>query len=289
MDPTDLLTGTLNNLSLFQITPGSSSPQQQNTITASSSGTLQTFSLYPLLPSELRLKILTHTFPPPTVLRVKAQVLLSDASFGLYITSSISTTGHKPSIDGAFQPEPGHGEIAAGLKRERMVALLGVCQETRAFYMERYGITLPSGPNGKGKIRVARAETLYIDNFPSLLSDHDFSAAFMCEPHYRLQNFWAQLEKVAVPVVYLMRPDNATFRVFLRVLRSLEKVKGLRGALWDGFWDGRMSEDGLKGMLEGIQGSLERCKGKIEEALREGKGGEGGSGYEVPKLEILED
>ncbi|KAG4427128.1 hypothetical protein IFR05_017389, partial [Cadophora sp. M221] len=200
MDPTDILTGTLNNLSLFNL-PTPTTPQEPNLKT---SAPLPIFSLYPTLPTELRLKILSHTLPPPSLLRVKAHILLSDPSFGLYLTFSISSTGYKPNTP--FQPKPSHGQITTSLQTLRMIPLLSTSKETRSFYLSKHSISLPSNPDGKskGQIRISPLETLYIDNFPSLLSNPDFSTAITSiAPEYRVQEFWRRIERLAVPVTCL--------------------------------------------------------------------------------------
>ncbi|KAL5314277.1 hypothetical protein ACEPPN_018702 [Leptodophora sp. 'Broadleaf-Isolate-01'] len=297
MDPTDILTGTLNNLSLFNL-PTSNNPQEQTT--PSPGLNLQSFPLYQRLPSELRLKILSHTLPPPSLLRVKAHVLISDPSFGLYLTFSISPTGYKPNTpDGAFQPKPEHGQITTALQHARMIPLLSACKETREFYLSKYTIPLPSNSKGegrgKGQIRISPLETLYIDNFPSLLSDVDFSTAITSMPQYRVQTFWTRLERVAVPVTCLTMTVHACSTVMLRTVRRLEGVRVLSGVLWDGFGDRCVERGDVEGLVGDMDRVLQVSRGKMVEGLRELEGedegereGDGGRGYEMPKMEILE-
>ena len=50
-----------------------------------------TFTLFPDLPTELRLKILSHALPTHATLRLIANLAVADPSFGLYFTFTPAT------------------------------------------------------------------------------------------------------------------------------------------------------------------------------------------------------
>ncbi|KAK0114950.1 hypothetical protein ONS96_013425 [Cadophora gregata f. sp. sojae] len=278
MDATDILSTTLNNLQIFQ--PSTSQDFNQppsQTTTSSFPTTHQTFPLYPTLPSELRLKILTHTLPPPrssssTSLHLNAvHILLSDPSFGLYLTFSISCAVYIHSL-GAFHPVPKPGEITAGLKTSRMLTLLSTTKETRAFYLSRYPIEFPSGPNGKARIRVSKQEILYFDNFPSLLAHPDFSSAI--RDNYRLQDYWTQIENLAIPVMAFVDSRHGNYAVLLEAVRKCTGLKTLGAVMWDGFRDGERerAEGAVRSVLVGVEGYLEEFRGRLKEGVEDGEG-----------------
>ena len=97
-DPAEALINTLNNMSLIQPQDPSDNAQSSSPAAAFVSEPFQAFSLYPTLPSELRLKILSHSLPSPSTVRTNVHVLISDPSFGLYVTFSISRAGYTRSL-----------------------------------------------------------------------------------------------------------------------------------------------------------------------------------------------
>lgn len=250
-----------------------------------SPGPLQNFLLYPNLPFELRLKILTHALPVQSVplLRVSVQVLSSNPSTGLVLSFRISTVIPKPPGAGLPLSVP-HGVIASALKKRRMVALLLVCQETRAVYMEKYGIVLPSGSDGKKQIRISRLETLFIENFSSLIHSRRFRTAISTSPRYPLQDFWKKLERVATPLIELTYHCIDSWAVQLQIIRSLPRLKVLKGALWEG-----LDDESVAGFLEVFKNYFEGFGKKLAEDL----GGlddvqAGKDGYTALRLEIME-
>ncbi|PVH78751.1 hypothetical protein DL98DRAFT_238333, partial [Cadophora sp. DSE1049] len=284
MDATDILSNTLNNLSIRQHQAPSRTRPALSQTAPPNTETLQTFTLYPTLPSELRLKILTHTLPSASTLRVKAHILIFDPSFGLYFTFSISRTGYTHAR-GAFQPVPQPGKTTTELKAIRMVPLLGATKETRTFYLSRHPIVFPSGPNGKGQIRLAKYETLYIDNSPSLLISREFSRAI--QDNYRLQEFWTQIENLAIPATSFMHPKHESQTVLLDFVGKCAGLKSLRAVMWDGFRDGEGGDMVVQSLLGCVEGYLEKFRKRLEGKSDEGLEGEEGC-RRTPKVEILE-
>ncbi|KAH7403787.1 hypothetical protein BKA64DRAFT_641751 [Cadophora sp. MPI-SDFR-AT-0126] len=264
MDVTDILSNTLNNLTIIPhpTPPDNADPDSQTQPTASSSVPLKTFPRYSALPSELRLKILRHTLPPPAILRLKCHILISDPSFGLYLTFSISRTGYTHGGD-AFQPIPHPGEIATELKVTRMTTLLSTTKEIRSFYISHYPIVLPSGPNGKGQIRLAKSETLCMDIFRKVIINRDFSRAI--QSNYRLQEFWAQIENLAIPATTFMRPDFESYETLLGVVGKCTGLKTLRAVMWDEFRGGEGGDMAVESILRYFEGFLEKFKERLEE------------------------
>lgn len=282
-DPAEMLTNTLNNMSLIQPRDPSANAQASLPTAILVSEPLQTFSLYRTLPSELRLKILSHSLPLPSTVRTNAHVLISDLSFGLYLTFSISRTGYTQSLS-AFQPPPRPGKITTELKATRMIPLLSTAKETRAFYLSHHPITLPSGANGKGQIRLAKIETLCIDNFPSLLVNHDISRAM--RDNYRLQDFWAKLLSLAVPVESLMHPGHESLEVLLMLVGECTGLKILGAVMWDGFRHGGRDDLAVRSVLLGVENNLEKFRGRLKNRLDTKL--EGGDGDLEERREICE-
>jgi hypothetical protein len=75
----DSLNSLLTNL---QLQPINQSPATKQ---------FNTFTLFPDLPTELRLKILSHALPNHTTLRLVAYIAVTDPSFGLYLTFAPAT------------------------------------------------------------------------------------------------------------------------------------------------------------------------------------------------------
>ncbi|KAG4418572.1 hypothetical protein IFR04_008283 [Cadophora malorum] len=294
-DPAEALINTLNNMSLIQPQDPSDNAQLSSSAAAFVSEPFQAFSLYPTLPSELRLKILSHSLPSPSTVRTNAHVLISDPSFGLYVTFSISRAGYTRSLS-AFQPVPRPGKITAELKATRMIPLLSTTKETRAFYLSHHPIILPSGPNGKGQIRLAKNETLSIDNYPSLLVNAEFSRAIRDD--YRLQNLWAQLFGLSIPVETFMHPGHGSYGVLLRLVGKCTGLTTLGAVMWGGFRQGGGDDLAVKGVLVGIEGHLEEFRRRLKKSLDDDFDDADGDAEErrenqrlerrLPKLYILE-
>ncbi len=264
MDVTDFLSGPLNNLRLLSDEIGNDQEPR--------------FSPFPGLPFELRLKILEHTLPPPTTLRLDAHIIISDPSFGLYVTFSISTDGaYSP-----FEPKPKPHHLTANLKRVRMANLLLTTKESRDFYLSTYPLSLPSGPNGKAQIRFSRLETVFIDNFPFLMKESDFCNAIQNE--YRLQDWWTRLETIAIPFSSFVAHRGGRYSyILLKVIRKLDNCRVFNAVVWDGFKSSNLNEDGMKSMKNGMMSTL----GNVEHDLSEMFAEDITDGYHVPKLGIL--
>lgn len=98
-----------------------------------------------------------------------------------------------------------------------------------------------------------------------------------------------------MPVTCLTMTVHACSTVMLRTVRRLEGVRVLSGVLWDGFGDRCVERGDVEGLVGDMDRVLQVSRGKMVEGLRELEGedegereGDGGRGYEMPKMEILE-
>lgn len=265
MDITDLLSGSLNNLRLL-------SNEMNETQEPG-------FSPFPRLPFELRLKVLEHALPPSTTIRLKAHVLISDSSFGLYVIFSISTDGaYSP-----FEPKPKPRHLTASLKRTRMTNLLITTKETRDYYLLMYPLSLPSGLNGKAQIRFSPLETIFIDNFPSLMKEGDFCNAIQNE--YRLQDWWTRLENIAIPFSSFVAQRGGRYNfALLKTIRKLESCKVFKAVVWDGFKSSNLDEDGMRSMKDGMMSTLRNVEHDLLEVFAQ----DITDRYCLPKFGILD-
>jgi hypothetical protein len=267
---TDLLANTLTTLQLFSV------PHEEPT---------GLFHPFPRLPTELRLKIFKHALPVPTVLDVVATVVVSDPSFGLYMTFSLpsprSFRGNSgrnlTSLDERLSP-----------RQSRVFSLLSVNKESRDLYLSVYSIALPCqkesqsrhGPP-RGILHVSKQEILHWDKLDDLMAELSFYKAL--QNNYRLQDFWGQIENIAVPVASFVLSDlkGAKCKGLLPLLcLKLTGLKSLKGVMWTGFQELQAGPG-----REMMQKSMLRFMATAETALKDHQSEH--KDYRVPDFELI--
>jgi hypothetical protein len=271
-DITDLLANTFTGLQLFA---------------AQRNEPLCCFDLFPELPIELRLKIFNAALPIPSVLDIQGKVIVSDPSFGLYITFSIPSIRPRTSKRG----NPGRSLMPVhetrNPKQTRALSLLAATRESRDAYRSEYSIALPydSGSQGgsrRGTLYVSKRELLHWDKLDNMVDENtDLRTAIVSD--YRLQDFWGQIQNLALPIECFVLGErkgglfNDTLRMILLKMTSL---KNLKGVMWKGFYE--LKEGPAKEMMEQ---SMRSFMGVTEAALK-GHGDEHEE-YRMPKFELV--
>jgi 2EXR family len=268
MDTTETLIASFGNLSL----PTSSSaplPHQPQ------------FAFFPDLPTELRRKIYSFALPqrgPRAILSLDAKILISDSRFGLYLLFT-----HPAPEARSFAP-PAPKLLTA---HTRALALLSLCQESRAYYLEKFSICLPLGPGVYGRLHISSAETLFIKNFSELMDKHGFKSAISND--YRLQDWVPKTEKMVMDIGCFALGSSAweddETVAWEKVGRFLVQCKGLKEvkvAMWDGFGEECKDEEvrsqmmgSMRGLVRSVEVGLERYREAVDGM------------YVVPEFEIV--
>jgi hypothetical protein len=115
---------------------------QPSTLLLSQAERLNEFTPFPTLPTELRLKIISHALPTYTTIKLDADILVADPSFGLYLTFLPPRKLSWP-LTLSFTSKP----ISKGpsFKTTRQLNLLLVNKECRSHYLEQFPLSLPIG------------------------------------------------------------------------------------------------------------------------------------------------
>jgi hypothetical protein len=237
---------------------------------------LSTFTLFPDLPIELRLKVFEHALPRHQTLQVRANILLADPDFGLYLTFSISPPSYTSGSFGAVDTLA----MIAWYKSARALNLLSANKECRSIYLENFPCTLPSGPpnyGGRGKIRFSPKEAIHIHNFDKLIQEGEILRAINHD--WRLQQCFQEIQRLILPITYFMTGIGDTRAKILRKFTALREV---RGKMWK-----RFGEEMNDGVMEQIRLGMKVALMDVEDKLRAWKR-EHDESYEVPRIELLD-
>ncbi|KAE8445802.1 hypothetical protein EG329_012860 [Mollisiaceae sp. DMI_Dod_QoI] len=192
----------------------------------------ESFKLFPELPTELRLKIYRHALPPPSVVRVTAHILVSDPAFGFYLVFFMTVDGTTTLV--TRKPSQQCRRVESRMNEQRALSLLRVCKESRRLYLEIFPIALPYELTGVGRLYISREEVLHLSNFSDLIHNRRFHQAL--KGNYRLQTWWGQIERLAIPITSLIvRGKDWEYIPFL--CQRLPALKELKGVMWDRFQD----------------------------------------------------
>lgn len=266
-DITDLLTNTFTSLQLFAAPPKETPGR---------------FDLFSELPIELRLKVFKHALPVPSVIDVNARIVVSDPSFGLYITFSIPTV--RP-----MKGNPGRNLTSISERRTpkqtRILSLLAATRESRDAYLSVYNIALPydlpQGSSRRGTLYVSKQEVLHLDKLDDIIIDLDFQRAIRL--NYQLQDFWGQIETLALPIgcFVLGEHESGQCKGVLRLIcLKLTGLKSVKGVMWKGFQE--LQEGAGKDMMER---SMKRFMAATETALKDHEVET--NGYKVPSFDLI--
>jgi hypothetical protein len=160
--------------------------------------------------AELRLQIWNHALPPPVELKVSAEILTSSPQHELGLTFHLLSPR-------ATVP------IMHFIAHDRALSLLRVNIECRQLYISKLPIALPCGENGMGQLRMRREDILWVRNMDYLLYLRQFRRGL--SDRYRLQDWWSQVQYVAIPIFSLEFVDGFAAMIgSLKDLRVLELV-----------------------------------------------------------------
>lgn len=246
------------------------------------------FTLFPTLPTELRLKIIRHTLPTPGALKLTANILVADPTFGLYLIFSILASKNSHLKYGTALNLFGARPLDAPKGRsieERRLNVLAVNHEFRNTYLEAFPFTLPTGHSGpwltKGLIRYSAQDSILLLNFGALLNKPVILRAI--SENWRLQTFWGEIPNLTIGTeVYMTQYMDAC-------VEGLEKMRGLKHVkvYWARDSSGDVNESVRLQMLKAFKGRLEIVEGMLRETIRK-RDIDGGEPREVPKFELLD-
>jgi hypothetical protein len=238
---------------------------------------LSSFTKFPDLPTELRLKIFSHALPTYNTLDVNASILLADPSFGIYITFSTTFEAKESkritSFTSTIAPIP-------EFKSTRFLHLLSVNKECRDYYLQNFPHWLPTGPRGQGRIRFSPLETVFIWNLDSIICDPDFKLILNGE--HELQFWWSMIEILAVQMASAFWWVERETEEFSRVLRFFLNLKEVHGVLWYGVFDGLMDEGGRMSVRESWGTEVNRLRLKLVRYKEEED-----ESYVVPEIKLI--
>ncbi|KAH8802212.1 hypothetical protein F5882DRAFT_393195 [Hyaloscypha sp. PMI_1271] len=268
MDATDILIASFSSLSL--LAPRSVSPTHQ-----------PRFTLFPTLPPELRRKIYSFALPPQgpqATLTLDAKILISDSRFGLYLLFLHPV----PRAESLSPPPPKLLTIST-----RALSLLALCQESRAYYLERFSICLPLGPGVYGRLHISPLERLFIKNLSELINEQAFQDAMSND--YRLQDWVPKIEKMVIDIgcFALARSaweseESVVWEKLGKWLMKCKRLRNVQVVMWNGL-AGECRDEGVRGQ---IMGSMRGAVGRVEVRLERYKA-EVDVAYAVPEFEIV--
>jgi hypothetical protein len=268
MDATDTLIASFSNLSLPA--PPAVSPTHQ-----------PRFTFFPTLPAELRHKIYSFALPPlgpQAALTLDAKILISDSRFGLYLLFL-----HPVPRAQSLSPPPPKLLTAP----TRALSLLALCQESRAYYLERFSICLPLGPGVYGRLHISPLERLFIKNLRDLTDKHAFQVAMSND--YRLQDWAPKIEKMVIDIGCFAvarsaweSEESVAWEMLGKWLVKCTSLRNVQVVMWDGF-AGECRDEGVRGQ---VMGSMRGVVGRVEVGLETYKAEVDGA-YVVPEFEIV--
>lgn len=188
---------------------------------------LSEFHLFSSLPAELRLKIIDQALPTHRTLQVKAEILVADADFGLYIlfhlAPAVAEAPQVPVFGVSFAPRGWYTEA-------RALDLLLVNKEIREYYIEKFPCSLPTSVSvsnrGQGRIRFSPRESIEISNFRQFVADSDFLRAMAGK--WRLQKFFTEVEQILIPL-------DCSVLGCVDMLKNFSSLKLVKAKLWRNF------------------------------------------------------
>lgn len=237
---------------------------------------LSSFVLFPHLPIELRLKIWLYALPKPQTLRVVAEIVIADPSFGLYMIFKICSARRQA---GTFGPT---NKVIGWYKGVRALNLLIVNKECHDFYVEKFPYFLPTCRSGKGRIRFSASDTVDIDNFHNFTAERDFTRAI--EQDYRLQTFFTDIRRLVLPVICFTMTAGHRDRRITAVIRKFSGLSVLKGKMWVGFEDDGENQDRKQIVMDGMRAHLRA----VEDALKKHRE-EIDQSYHVPVIDLIVD
>ncbi|KUJ07548.1 uncharacterized protein LY89DRAFT_742776 [Mollisia scopiformis] len=229
------------------------------------------FKLFPALPTELRLKVWAHALPSLTVLRLTAHILVSDPTFGFYLTFFMTVDGKATLV--TVIPSMIRRQVDLGMYEQRAIALLRVSKESREVYLENFPISLPFALRGVGRLYMSRKEVLHFSNFSDLIHNRLFQQAL--KGGYRLQTWWAEIEKLAIPITSLI-VKGKDWEHIPALCQRLPALTELKGVMWDRFQDvidngnaegTKTIKDAMNAQLRNAEHELSRYRDENDQSL----------------------
>ncbi|KAF8847471.1 hypothetical protein BDZ45DRAFT_326130 [Acephala macrosclerotiorum] len=183
------------------------------------------FTMFPELPTELRLKIWRHALPAPSVLRLTAHILVSDPAFGFYLTFFMTVDGKVTLVTHVHSFQRRRVEL--NQNDQRVLPLLRACKESREIYLENFPIALPYDLRGTGILYISRKEILHLSNFSDLIHHRLFHRAL--DQNHRLQTWWEHVERLAIPITSLIvkGKDWDYMPLLCQRMPNLKELKGV--------------------------------------------------------------
>lgn len=245
------------------------------------------FHPFPRLPTELRLKVISHALPAPTTLKLTANILIADPSFGLYLVFMITPPKQEDpqlhnNYSSSFFGRQRTVSPKAWYVEERKLNLLLVSREFNNSYLETFRFSLPTGRSGPwqmgGRIRYSQKDAIVLRNFAPLAGKSMVRQAFA--RNWPLQEFWTDVEELHV------RIEIASPEFVDGCVGMIEKMRGLKRVkvfLWRGF--GEDQGDSVKMQL--LNAMKDRVK-TVERMLREVMERNGEKDRLSPHFELVE-
>lgn len=220
------------------------------------------------------------------------KVLVSDPSFGLYISfeissfvcaaspeSRVSNTGHDATSIGS-------SDMLSLKGSTRMLALLAATKETREVYLNHFAIALPLGMKGiggsSGILHISKYETLTWKNLDRLMEQDCFRRAI--KNHYRLQDWWTQLQYLVTPIhcfIFSEDSQSAVHGLMQILCLKMTGLKNVKAIMWDGFDD--IPNQIVKDMLSRAM----RTKMALTEAILQKHKMDIDGNYKMPSIELV--
>lgn len=241
----------------------------------------ESFKLFPELPTELRLKIFEHALPSLTVLRLTAHILVSDPTFGFYVTFFMAAE-KKATLLTVDPPRTRQG-TRLRMGEKRVTALLQVCQESRALYLENFPIALPFDVRGLGRLYMSPKEVLHLENFAELIHNDLFQQAL--KESYRLQSWWENIEILAIPITcFILGAKGNEWPYVPALCQRMPALKELKGVMWDRFQD-VIDNGNAEGMFT-VKDAMKSQLSNAEYALSKFRD-EHDPSFAVPRMELM--
>ncbi|CZR61734.1 uncharacterized protein PAC_11631 [Phialocephala subalpina] len=190
------------------------------------------FTMFPELPTELRLKIWRHALPNPSVIRLTAHILVSDPAFGFYLTFFMTVDGKVTLVThvNSFQRR----RVELNQNDQRALPLLRACKESREIYLENFSIALPYDLRGTGTLYISKKEILHLSNFSDLIHHRLFHRALDRDDRLQTWYFTPSLLSSTSEAKFFQGKD---WDYMPLLCQRMPNLKELKGVMWDRFQD----------------------------------------------------
>jgi hypothetical protein len=128
--------------------------------------------------------------------------------------------------------------------------------------LENFPISLTFGWNGQGRLHISKKEVIHLWNFSDLVHNAMFQRALT--GNYRLQNWWEEIEKLAVDITFLL-VEGKDWKLIPALLQKLPALKELKGVMWDGFQDlvDNGNAEGTKSIKDAMNAQLRNAEHEL--------------------------